>query len=197
MAQIYVGNGLVKPKSINVYSNNEWNNKRVGYIYRPHQWVPFIQYEKILYSYGIEYEALEGRSFGRNSDHIFMTNDGWTGGNAGGFPAINYLYSSNKINVTDFKKLIVTYEHRTAGSYITTKLGLSKSKPNGWDNDIFEVYMNGRSDGKIYTISLDISKLQGEFHFNSYFKADDARPDDPMNGIITRSSVKVFEIRFE
>lgn len=169
-AQIRVGQDLVKPKSINVFRDGEWQQKRVGYVFKNGEWVPFIQYLLTLYKNGEEFTPfVEGYSNTSAQNRSFVK-----GINAYDLTVIRannilHVESEIKVDVSDFKTLKMTCYNDGANRFNYAIIGASNTSKSSTLVAETSEYINSLGDE--FAVSLDISSLSGEFYIITGMKA--------------------------
>lgn len=161
MAQIKVGSGLVKPKSINVYDGAQWFLKKVGYVFNNGVWEQFIHYHKWFVENGIiVYQPVTNNA--RYPDSTVTTMNGYlrllaTPINTGsGYVPNNLRVDFQQVNLTDYNKLTLLFAASAPGDSICD-LRIFKPSP---DYNLFLVRsLKGTGTRQI---EIDVSSISGE-----------------------------------
>ena len=157
MAQIYVTNGLVKPKSIHIYNSSAqlWESDRVGYVRVNGEWIPFIEYALWIYKKGTENIELisygGGGSISRQDERIKLSRQSSSGETGMG--------TNGRIDVTKYSNVCVEWERLLQGDGDSHLSVLSDKRFPTYDARLVK---KGNFDKQIS--KLDISSLNGEYY---------------------------------
>lgn len=189
MAQIYVNSDLVKPKAIHVYNDSAqmWLENKIGYVRVGGEWIPFIQYIKNLYDYGLEgttwtpyFRQIEPNLISKNTNHLHIETGALSFGQSeGGF-------ISEWIDLSGYSKIFVEWENK----------GANNSNNVSWVRvieDRVESYVATLSKSSNFTKIIDILDIDT---ITGYYRISVAARKHSTDGT-GRSSLNVYKIWLE
>jgi hypothetical protein len=160
------------PKAVKQYVSGAWANKE-AYVYQ-NGWVQFSSVSLYLYANGDLYESVTGGwstnngTFGKitfEPAYIDLTN-----GNPYG---TNWVYTTNKIDITNYKTLKVNLTCRNGSNKLTGKFGIGTSTTAFTSNG---TYTAGTAAEETNDWTFDVSDSNGEYYIlvNSDFNSQEA-----------------------
>ena len=175
MAQIYVNSGLTKPKAIHVYDEltTQWKSNLAGYVYYNGEWLPFIEYQIILYNEGLSNVAwgLYAQTptqtiYKLTYNESTMTFSYYCRSTGAGRDQVFAMYTPDMYDLTYKTKIIVEFtEIRVGTSRQNNPIYLIASTVQKASHNTYDA-MNNYFPGSTtnVTLELDVSSLSGEFY---------------------------------